>query len=114
MFLIQPETKIDAATLDYLMIELTRTLFHSSQVATTRRKKNELELIEAGFLAPPPPRKELPQGLRDSVASASSVSSSQAKPVAAKTSTGLTEAEESVRQRLEAMGIGVGGNLAER
>jgi len=106
--LADPETKqVDAAVLDYFIIELTNTLKHSSAVATARFKRREAELIEAGLLAPPPPRKEPPSGVRDSVNSATSLASNRnVKP--------LDDAEEAVRQRLENIGVIVGGNLAER
>lgn len=98
------------------MIELTKTLKHSSAVATERHKKREAELIEHGFLAPPPPKKEL-AGVRDSVTSSSSVVSTGARAVGVAgnaTKGALSEDEEAVRQRLEAMGAIVGANLAER
>lgn len=94
------------------MIELTNTLKRSSAVATERLKKREAELIEAGLLAPPPPRKEV--GLRDSVASSSSIASGTRAVGSNTAKGGLSEPEEAVRQRLEAMGALVGANLAER
>jgi trafficking protein particle complex subunit 6 len=94
--------------LDYLLIELTNTLKHSAAVANKRLKEREAELIKAGLLAPPLPRKDHP-GVRDSMNSTTSSTSNRnnnAKP--------LDEAEEAVRFRLENIGMAVGGNLAER
>lgn len=102
--------KVDAAALDYLIIELTNTLKRSSVVATERTRRHEAQLIEAGLLAPIPPRKEA--AVRDSAGSSGSVvSTTRGGNV---TKSGLSEAEEAVRQRLETMGTIVGGNLAER
>jgi hypothetical protein len=67
-------------------------------------------LIEAGLLAPIPPRKEA--AVRDSAGSSGSVVSTTRGGNATKS--GLSEAEEAVRQRLETMGTTIGGNLAER
>lgn len=95
---------MDAAVLDYFVIELTNTLRHSSSIATARIKRKEAEMITAGLLAPLPPKKEPPNGVRDSIASNVSVSKTPSPD----------DDEEPVRMRLEAIGITVGGNLAER
>ncbi|KAF8306905.1 transport protein particle component [Clavulina sp. PMI_390] len=108
--------KVDAAALDFLMIEMTRTLKHSSEVATKRHKEREAKLIEHGLLPPAPPRKDL-SNVRDSIQSNTSVGSagrSTSGGVAGASKSVLSDNEEAVRQRLEAMGAIVGANLAER
>jgi hypothetical protein len=91
------------------MIELTNTLKHSSAIATERVRRHEAQLIAMGLLAPVPPKKEAP--VRDSVGSSGSLVSRAGGNA---TKSGLSEAEEAVKQRLETMGAIVGGNLAER
>ncbi|KAG6848246.1 hypothetical protein H0H93_001972 [Arthromyces matolae] len=104
-----PIRQIDAAVMDYFLIELVTTLKDSSAVATARQKKIEKEMIEAGLLPPPSapaapavPKKE---SARDSV---TSLNSKSGKSVV------VDEEEEAVRVRLEAIGVHVGANFTER
>ncbi|RDB27291.1 Trafficking protein particle complex subunit 6B [Hypsizygus marmoreus] len=105
--LADPPTKqIDAAVMDYFLIELVNTLRVSSAVATARSKKIEQEMVEAGLIpAPMPTSHSLPlkkESARDSVTSL------KGKAPA------IDEEEEAVRTRLEAIGIHVGANFTER
>ncbi|KAG5728802.1 Trafficking protein particle complex subunit 6B [Termitomyces sp. T112] len=104
-----PVRQIDAAAMDYFLIELVNTLRESSAVATARQKKVEKEMIEAGLIPPPAqvapavPKKETG---RDSLTSLNS-KSGKTVPV-------VDEEEDAVRVRLEAIGIHVGANFTER
>ena len=95
------------------MTEITHTLTHSSNIALERFKQRERELIEAGYVASPPPRKEKAAGssVRDSTNSAVSASRSTGASPAGEL---LDEGDDATRQRLENIGVIVGGNLAER
>ncbi len=99
--------------LDYLVTGITHTLTHSSNIALARLKKREKELIEAGYIAPPPPRKERATGssARDSTNSIVSVSRATS---ASSPGELIDEGDDAARQRLENIGVIVGGNLAER
>ena len=90
---------MDAAAMEYFLIEAVQTLRHSSAVADSRAQKIEDEMIEAGLIPPnPPPQvKAKKDAQRDSVASAQS-----------------DEEEEGLRARLEAIGLHVGANITER
>ncbi|EJD54939.1 transport protein particle component [Auricularia subglabra TFB-10046 SS5] len=77
----------DGTLLDYLLIELVPTLADSSAVATARASKTEAEMRAAGLLAP---------ARKQNAAAASE------------------DADEALRQRLEAVGAHVGANLVER
>ena len=109
-----PIRQVDGAVMDYFLIELVATLRESAAVATARSKKVEQEMVEAGLIPPPVPV-PVPSSLkkdtsaRDSVTSLASRSGSAAggKSVA-------DDEEEPVRQRLEAIGMHVGANFAER
>lgn len=90
--------------MDYFLIEVVNTLRASSAVAVAKTKKIEQEMIEAGLLQPPPPTPPAVPSKRDSVASTSS-----SKPDAK-----VSEEEEGVRLRLEAIGMHVGANVAEQ
>lgn len=94
-----PSRMVDGAVMDYFLIEAVSALRVSSAVATARAKKIERDMAEAGLL-PPPPAKQ--QNSRDST------SSTAGKMF------GLVDEEESVRSRLEAIGVHVGSNFAER
>ncbi|KAG6844871.1 hypothetical protein H0H87_002816 [Tephrocybe sp. NHM501043] len=103
-----PNRQVDAAAMDYLLIELVNTLRESSAVATARQKKVEKEMAEAGLLptpAPAPPTVPKKESARDSV---TSLNSKSGKAVV------LDEEEEAIRVRLEAIGLHVGANFAER
>ncbi|VDB86545.1 unnamed protein product [Peniophora sp. CBMAI 1063] len=95
---------IDAAVMDYFLMEAVETLKHSSAVAGARVKKAEDEMINAGLLPPPPPPPpHLKKGnLRDSVVSN------------ATNKTHVDEDEEDLRARLEAIGLHVGTSITER
>ncbi|KAG2132398.1 TRAPP complex subunit trs33 [Suillus clintonianus] len=97
-----PARMVDGVAMDYLLIEAVNALRVSSTVASARARKIERDMVEAG-LAPPPPPPAKQQNPRDS---ASSASGKILGPV--------DEEEEGVRSRLEAIGMHVGGNFAER
>lgn len=78
-----PQRQVDAASMDYFSIEMVNTLRVSSTVATTRTKKLEQEMLEAGLI---PPATAPPRG----------------------------EDEETVRARLESIGMHVGANITEK
>ncbi|KIJ60121.1 hypothetical protein HYDPIDRAFT_117584 [Hydnomerulius pinastri MD-312] len=100
--LADPPTRlIDGAAMDYFLIEAVNALRASSAVAAARAQKIEQEMAEAGLVPPPPPAK--PQNHRDSVGSTT-----------ARSTTLVDEEDEGVRSRLEAIGLHVGGNFAER
>ena len=90
---------MDAAAMEYFLLEAVQTLRHSSAVADARAQKIEDEMIEAGLIPPPPPpqvraKKDVQ---RDSVTSAAS-----------------DDEEDGLRARLEAIGFHVGANITER
>jgi hypothetical protein len=100
--------QIDAAAMDYFLIEMVNTLRASSAVATARNRKLESEMIEAGLLpapAPAPPAKK--ETARDSTTSLN-------LRQGAKPATPAEEEEEALRSRLEGIGIHVGANYTER
>lgn len=102
-----PARLIDAAVMDYLLIEAVSALRASSAVAAARAKKIEQEMAEAGILPPlPPPLPSKPQqSQRDSIASTISRTQSASAD---------DDDDEGVRTRLEAIGFHVGGNFVER
>ncbi|KAH8111484.1 transport protein particle component [Phellopilus nigrolimitatus] len=110
----------DAAAHDYLLIEMVHTLRASASVAAERVRRIEREMLEAGIvLGPAPPEKgaalkekdRLKKEGRDSVGSAGS--STAGVTLGAKAVDGEGD-EEGLRTRLEAIGVNVGGNIAER
>ena len=103
--LADPPTRlIDGPAMDYFLIEVVNTLRASSAVAVARTKKVEQEMIEAGLLQPTPiPPPPVPSK-RDSTASSTS----------SKLDLKVSDEEEGVRVRLEAIGMHVGANVAER
>jgi len=103
-----PIRQIDAAAMDYFLIEMVNTLRDSSAVAAARSKKIEQEMIEAGLLPPLPAPLSLAtkvESSRDSVTSLTSRTAGKS---------GLDEEEEGVRVRLEGIGMHVGANFTER
>ncbi|TFK47972.1 TRAPP complex subunit trs33 [Heliocybe sulcata] len=101
---------MDGPAMDYFLIEMVNVLADSSRVATARVKKVEQEMIEAGLMPAPPPvpaKKEKEYNVRDSTTSLSS------QKGAAKVEP-LTDEEEALRLRLEAIGLHVGSNICER
>lgn len=102
-----PNREIDSAVMDYLLIEMVRTLRESAAVATARRKAVEQEMINAGLIPPPTQAQHVKkESARDSTTSLSSI---RATPKSA-----VDEEEEPLRTRLEAIGIHAGANYAER
>ena len=98
--LADPQSRlVDAAAMDYFLIEAVQILRHSSAVADARAKKVEDEMIEAGLIPPPPPQqvKAKKDAQRDSVGTAL-----------------LDDEDEGLRARLEAIGLHVGANITER
>lgn len=93
---------MDAAAMDYFLIEAVQTLRHSSAVAEARAKKVEDEMIEAGLIPPPPPPqvKAMKEAQRDSIGTGTSAPSD--------------DEDEGLRARLEAIGLHVGSNITER
>ncbi len=93
---------VDAAAMDYFLIEAVQTLRHSSAVAEARAKKVENEMIEAGLIpaSPPPQVKARKDALRESIGAGSPASSD--------------DEDEGLRARLEAIGLHVGENITER
>jgi hypothetical protein len=93
---------VDAAAMDYFLIEAVQTLRHSSAVAEARAKKVENEMVEAGLIPPPPPpqTKAKKDAQRDSAVTGSSAPSD--------------DEDEGLRARLEAIGLHVGANITER
>jgi hypothetical protein len=93
---------MDAAAMEYFLIEAVQTLRHSSAVADSRAQKIEDEMIEAGLIPPPPPPqvRAKKDAQRDSVGTGISATSD--------------EEEEGLRARLEAIGLHVGSNITER
>ncbi|KAI0252731.1 transport protein particle component [Lactifluus subvellereus] len=93
---------VDAAAMDYFLIEAVQTLRHSSAIADARAKKIEDEMIEAGLIPPPlPPQvKAKKDAQRDSIGAGSSAPSD--------------DEDEGLRARLEAIGLHVGANITER
>jgi hypothetical protein len=93
---------MDAAAMDYFLIEAVRTLRHSSAVAEARAKKVEDEMIDAGLIPPPPPPqvKAKKDAQRDSIGTGTSAPSD--------------DEDEGLRARLEAIGLHVGANITER
>jgi hypothetical protein len=101
--LADPQTRlVDAAAMEYFLIEAVQTLRHSSAVADARAKKVEDEMIEAGLIPPPPPPqvKAKKDAQRDSIGTASSAAGD--------------DEDEGLRARLEAIGLHVGANITER
>jgi hypothetical protein len=101
--LAEPHSRfVDAAAMDYFLIEAVQTLRHSSAVADARAKKVEEEMIEAGLIPPPPPTqvKAKKDAQRDSVGAGSSATND--------------DEDEGLRARLEAIGLHVGANITER
>ncbi|KAF7965045.1 hypothetical protein HWV62_835 [Athelia sp. TMB] len=98
-----PARHVDACAMDYLLIEAVRALRASAAVAAARRARVEAEMAAAGLLPRALDKGERREG-RESVGSA--VGGGEGK--------GLSEEEEAVRGRLEAIGMHVGANFSER
>ena len=102
-----PVRLVDAAAMDYLLIEAVNALRASSAVATARAKKIEQEMADAGILPPnpPPPPTKPQQSHRDSIGSTTSRTQAASAD---------DEDDDAVRTRLEAIGLHVGGNFVEK
>lgn len=114
-----PQKYIDACAMDYFLIEAVHTLRASSLVASTRAKKIEKEMIDAGLIPPPAAPGATAKDLNRvrGSAGASRESLGSAGPTSGSTITNAgkgDEEEEGLRVRLEAIGIHVGSNFAER
>jgi len=113
---------IDGCAMDYFLIEAVNTLRASSAVALARAKKVEQEMIDAGLIpAPVPVPHPLLINMRESGSGSAStdgdsIGSAGSKGTSgfAKSGGGGEEEEEAVRTRLEAIGLHVGANFAER
>ena len=108
-----PTRQVDGAMMDYFLIEVVNALRASAAVATARAKEIEKEMVDSGLIPPPPPpppslplKKDV---ARDSMVSLTSRTSSPAGKLSA-----MDEEEEAVFVRLEAIGMHVGANVAER
>lgn len=118
-----PVRQVDAAAMDYLLIEMVQTLRDSEAVASDRLKKAEDEMIQAGFMPPTVAAREKQrkekekrekEKLRESTGSGASTPALGVSVGAGKGSVEEDAAEEGLRTRLEAIGVHVGGNIAER
>ncbi len=118
-----PVRQIDAAAMDYLLIEMVHTLRESEAVASDRLKKAEEEMVRAGFLPPTVAAREKQrkekekrekEKLRESTGSGASTPANGTGAGAGKGVIEDDAAEEGLRTRLEAIGVHVGGNIAER
>lgn len=105
-----PVHLMDSNAMEYFLIEMVATIKESAAVATARNKKIELEMLEAGLMPPPAP---IPTALKKDSAR-DSVTSLLSRTGSAPGKTPIDEEEESVRQRLEAIGMHVGANFSER
>jgi len=101
--LADPQPRLmDAAAMEYFLVEAVHTLRQSSAVADSRAQKIEDEMVEAGLIPPPPPSK----GKAKKDAQRDSVSIGPLAP--------SEDEEEGLRARLEAIGMHVGANITER
>jgi ribosomal protein L12E/L44/L45/RPP1/RPP2 len=98
---------VDGAAMDYFLIELVETIRLSSVVATARQKKIEQEMIQAGFV---PPSAAQMQAKKDALGLSGESPAGRGSNGKSKES----EEDESVRVRLEAIGVHVGANFTER
>lgn len=92
--------------MDYFLIEAVNTIRASSLVASTRAKKVEKEMIDAGLLPLPPAPGATAKDLNRVKESGSASGITNAGKA--------DEEEEGLRVRLEAIGIHVGSNFTER
>ncbi|KLO17612.1 transport protein particle component [Schizopora paradoxa] len=116
-----PVRQVDAAAMDYLLIEMVQTLRESEAVSSERLKKAEDEMIQAGFMPPTvaareKQRKEKEKREKEKLRESTGSGAGSPAPGggAGKGSVEEDAAEEGLRTRLEAIGVHVGGNIAER
>ncbi|RPD81509.1 transport protein particle component [Lentinus tigrinus ALCF2SS1-7] len=102
-----PLRYVDGAAMDYFVIEMVNTLRASSAVATARAKKVEQEMIDAGLMPTPA---AVPPALKGSQLRQSHASDGSRDSIS---KDGKDEDEE-LRARLEAIGMHVGANMAQR
>ena len=97
--------------MDFFLIEVVNTIRVSSLVASTRAKKIEKEMIDAGLLPPAPgaTAKDL-----NRVRESASGSRESLGPSGIMNTGKVDEQEEGMRVRLEAIGMHVGSNFTER
>jgi hypothetical protein len=103
--------------MDYFLIEAVNTLRASAAVATARAKKVEQEMIDAGLIPAPAPVLHPLTTMRESASGSLSGERDSARSSGSKrgsASAKSDEDEEAVRTRLEAIGLHVGANFAER
>jgi len=98
-----PVRYMDGAAFDFFLIEMVNTLRASSAHAQARARKVEQEMVNAGLLPAPLPTPAIRKDHRDSTTS-----------LASKVTTKVEDDEEGLKLRLEAIGIHVGANIAER
>ena len=104
---------VDAIIVDYLVMEAVQTLRASTVIAMAKRRQREKDLVDAGLVlpdeqAPAVPKKDVN---RESMASIASKTTTMTT-----TTTKVEEGpdEEEVYSRLEAIGVHIGSNVAER
>jgi trafficking protein particle complex subunit 6 len=115
-----PTRMVDSCAMDYFLIEAVNALRTSSAVASARAKKVEREMIDAGLIPAPAPIPNPLTNMRESTSGSISGGRDSAGSTGSKggsasaKSGGSDEEEEGVRARLEAIGMHVGANFAER
>ena len=102
---------VDASLQDYLLIEAIHTLRASSAVARERIKKREDEMIRNGLL---PANYASTNGRGGGVEGAKKSTTNLAAGAGAGKSAPLSEEEEALKMRLEALGAHAGANIIER
>ncbi|KAF8508515.1 NO signaling/Golgi transport ligand-binding domain-containing protein [Gautieria morchelliformis] len=109
------QSQIDASVQDYLLIELVHSLRRSSQVARDRLQKREDEMLANGLLTSTAVAASTLAAGQVSAGLGSKTSLRGLSAAAGATANvSVTEEEEAIRVRLEALGAHVGANLAER
>jgi hypothetical protein len=111
------KNQIDASVQDYFLIELVHTLRRSSQVARERARKREEEMMLNGLLPPVSASGTAASATNTSGLASAGARVSMGSPggtMAAGAKAPVSEEEEAIRSRLDALGVHVGANLAER
>ncbi|KZT58430.1 transport protein particle component [Calocera cornea HHB12733] len=107
-----PQAQVDIHAVEFLLVEMTRTLAESSRVAQARRDKAEAEMRGAGWMPKAVPGAKGEEG---SALALGKLREPLREEVERARRARVEEEEESaVRQRLENIGAHVGGNLAEK
>ncbi|KAF9780970.1 transport protein particle component [Thelephora terrestris] len=94
---------MDGPAFDFFLIEMVNTLRASSAHAQARARKVEQEMIDAGLLPAPLPTPGMHKHHKDSTAS-----------LASRATAKVEDEEEGLKLRLEAIGMHVGANIAEK